>query len=68
MMHRELYREAVRRVARLRFEREHVTDGETLRRIERELANAEAALATQEAAASVRPINGGARPRDIADA
>lgn len=60
MMQAELYRDAARRVAKLRFEREHVTDAETIHRIERELANAEAALTTQEEAAvrraSVRPL------------
>ncbi len=47
-MERQSYRDAVRRVARLRFEREHVTDTETITRIEHELAHAEAALAVQE--------------------
>ena len=61
MMQMERYRDAATRVAKLRFEREHVTDVESMRRIERELAAAEAALATQEEAvvrrASVRPLN-----------
>ncbi len=40
MKQSESYREAARRVARLRFEREHVTDVDMVARIEHELARA----------------------------